>query len=875
MKKAAALVLCAALLCAQLPAALAAGSGDVISISTAKELSALAENCVSDEWSKGKTIVLEADINLTGLDFEPVPLMNGTFDGQGHSIIGLRFDGAGSTQGLFRAVLKDGAVKNLSVSGSLNATGNGEGIGGIAGVNYGTITDCRFEGSVSGLKAVGGIAGKNCEGGVISDCTAAGSVQAQHRVGGIAGENGGTLDGCTNTANINTVYVSPAEEKTLSSFDVSRLTTLSEEDVIDITDIGGVAGLNTAAISRCVNTGSIGYPHTGYNVGGIAGRQSGRIADCANSGEVTGRKDVGGIAGQMEPYAAWSFTGSGLANVQAQLAQLEAAMNDMLGGIGASLADARYLMQAAIFVAGDTRDIINSLFVMPIDTPADGLLPTETTPSEWLERNSAAADAISANFQEMIEILYALSQSVSGETLIADMQNVLAQLMNVSGAMAEMLYGIGSTADMLEVDDVSERADRPHGVISGCRSYAAVTADTNAGGIAGLIALDISFDREDRLDISSFVLGNGRYEVFARVTGCENYAEISAGKVCAGGIAGRMDYGSVYRCIAAGTVSAADKYAGGIAGYSSGTLRECAARANLSAGSYIGGIAGLGQNIADCRAMPHIEQRAEFSGSIAGYAGGTVSGNKYSDSVIGGVDGFSFGGQADSMDYAAFSALPDTPDCFKKISVRFVAEGKTVSTVEIPFGGSVDSLPEVPDKGGMYWQWNEFDADAVYYSITVSGRYVRPVTTVATGGEEPLFLAEGSFREGQELLAVPFTPGCAALGIEEDAVLAAYTVKAPGYTGELTVRMRAPEGGRLYVLSDGAAVSHSFTRDGSYIVFALENGGSVIYAEAERTEYLWPAIGGGAAVIAAAGTYLLLRRKKKRAAPAESGEQAE
>lgn len=109
----------------------------------------------------------------------------------------------------------------------------------------------------------------------------------------------------------------------------------------------------------------------------------------------------------------------------------------------------------------------------------------------------------------------------------------------------------------------------------------------------------------------------------------------------------------------------------------------------------------------------------------------------------------------------------------------------------------------------------------------------------------------------------------------EDAVLAAYTVKAPGYTGELTVRMRAPEGGRLYVLSDGAAVSHSFTRDGSYIVFALENGGSVIYAETERTEYLWPAIGGGAAVIAAAGAYLLFRRKKKRPTPAESGEQAE
>lgn len=49
----------------------------------------------------------------------------------------------------------------------------------------------------------------------------------------------------------------------------------------------------------------------------------------------------------------------------------------------------------------------------------------------------------------------------------------------------------------------------------------------------------------------------------------------------------------------------------------------------------------------------------------------------------------------------------------------------------------------------------------------------------------------------------------------------------------------------------------------------------MIYAETERTEYLWPAIGGGAAIIAAAGAYLLFRRKKKRPAPAESGEQAE
>ena len=39
----------------------------------------------------------------------------------------------------------------------------------------------------------------------------------------------------------------------------------------------------------------------GYNVGGIVGRQSGYLDGCRNTGTVRGRKDVGGIAGQLEP----------------------------------------------------------------------------------------------------------------------------------------------------------------------------------------------------------------------------------------------------------------------------------------------------------------------------------------------------------------------------------------------------------------------------------------------------------------------------------------------------------------------------------------------------------------------------------------------
>ena len=45
----------------------------------------------------------------------------------------------------------------------------------------------------------------------------------------------------------------------------------------------------------------MGYDHVGYNIGGIVGRQSGYLDGCANSGDILGRKDVGGIAGQLEP----------------------------------------------------------------------------------------------------------------------------------------------------------------------------------------------------------------------------------------------------------------------------------------------------------------------------------------------------------------------------------------------------------------------------------------------------------------------------------------------------------------------------------------------------------------------------------------------
>ena len=69
------------------PAALAAES--TVTIKTAEDLAELSRNCTLDTWSQGKTVILENDLDLHGIDFTPIPTFSGTFQGNGHTISGL------------------------------------------------------------------------------------------------------------------------------------------------------------------------------------------------------------------------------------------------------------------------------------------------------------------------------------------------------------------------------------------------------------------------------------------------------------------------------------------------------------------------------------------------------------------------------------------------------------------------------------------------------------------------------------------------------------------------------------------------------------------------------------------------------------------
>ena len=270
---------------------------ETVDISSLEDFLEFAENCRLDSYSRDTTFRLTVDIDLSGKEFDGIPVFGGTFDGNHHTISGLQIASAGSVKGLFRYLERTATVKDLTVKGIVAPTGSRSEIGGIAGSNAGLIQNSHFVGQVSGADNVAAIAGVNLASGRIESCTSQGTVSGKHFIGGIAGSNSGVITACTNSADVNT----SAQENDIDISDITMDSLLNTESAAAATDIGGIAGYSEGMILQCVNMGTVGYRHMGYNVGGIAGLQTGYIADCENYGNVYGRKEVGGILGQQEP----------------------------------------------------------------------------------------------------------------------------------------------------------------------------------------------------------------------------------------------------------------------------------------------------------------------------------------------------------------------------------------------------------------------------------------------------------------------------------------------------------------------------------------------------------------------------------------------
>ena len=256
---------------------------------TSEQLIAWAEEVRNGNRSLDCT--LAADITLTG-NWTPVGTTSansytGTFDGNGHTIRGLKVTGSNEYAGLFGYIGSGGTVKNVKLEDVQIATTNSYGYaGGVAGYSQGNIENCSVSGSVSGnstYSSVGGVVGYQW-GGSITGCSSSATVKGTAEVGGVAGktDNSATLTACYATGNVT----------------FERASTIN-------TFAGGVVGSNGGGtLTACYATGNVTGSGSGSGtiyVGGVTGsNDSGTLTACYHAAETVSGPDgtTGGVTGR-------------------------------------------------------------------------------------------------------------------------------------------------------------------------------------------------------------------------------------------------------------------------------------------------------------------------------------------------------------------------------------------------------------------------------------------------------------------------------------------------------------------------------------------------------------------------------------------------
>ena len=156
-----------------------------------------------------------------------ITLYSGTFDGNNKTVSGLYFNDNSTRIGLFGSSEADGNIKNVGVVDSYFKGNNF--VGGVCGLNDGTITNCYNAGNLT-------------------------AIESSAAIGGICGYNRGTVTNCYNTGTVTATG--------------------------QIASVGGVCGCSTAPISNCYNIGIVTATSSDADISGICGYNYGPVTNC-------------------------------------------------------------------------------------------------------------------------------------------------------------------------------------------------------------------------------------------------------------------------------------------------------------------------------------------------------------------------------------------------------------------------------------------------------------------------------------------------------------------------------------------------------------------------------------------------------------------
>jgi hypothetical protein len=290
---------------------------DPFIITTADQLIRISKASVL--WDKNYMLI--SDLDLSGVDIQPIGnngisvSFNGSFEGNNHIIRNLTFgnnDIWTSYFGFFGHIGNEGQVSHLELKNIQIVTGYpSQYIGGLAGLNDGTITDCNITGSIRGGDYsinFGGLVGANER--EITDCYSNVNVLVgnySRTIGGLVGRNQGIISRCFSTGSVSGLDDTFSLGGLLGGNVYGTINECFAVTSVSGGDkdwgLGGLAGSNgiEGSISDCYAISTITGGNNCSNLGGLAGNNyKGKISYCYTSGNVTSGNDsenLGGFAG--------------------------------------------------------------------------------------------------------------------------------------------------------------------------------------------------------------------------------------------------------------------------------------------------------------------------------------------------------------------------------------------------------------------------------------------------------------------------------------------------------------------------------------------------------------------------------------------------
>ncbi|MCK5774089.1 MAG: hypothetical protein KAH57_09915, partial [Thermoplasmata archaeon] len=538
----------------------------------------------------------------TGDGFDPIGNsmhnFTGSLDGQGYDINDLFINRiATSYVGLIAYLGADASLDNISLI-ELNISGNYQ-VGGLAGSNDGTVSNCYVTGSVKGVnRDIGGLVGHN-DPGTVKNCFAICNVIGDYYVGGLVG---------------------------MSEYDGSIYNCSASGDVSGTESVGGLVGrlYGGAGLSNCHATGNV--IGTGEYIGGLVGESDGSLVDnCSTSGDVHGDRYVGGLLGHNL---------DGTVSICSASGDISGTGTDIGGLAGSNDIGTVKNCSASGNVSGiDNR--IGGLVGSNIDGTVSNCYASGNVSS-----TGYAIGGLVGDNDGPVSNCYA-SGNVSGNDEIGG-------LVGENDGLISDCYATGSVSGI--ASDIGGLVGYNGGPVSHC--YATGSVSGTGNGIGGLLGYSYLGTISD-----CYATGNVSGNDFISGLVGENYGSISdcyatgsaSGREKIGGIIGSNN-GPISNCSASGNING-DVEVGGLVGYNTDRVSNCSATGSVSGTSdLIGGLVGNNYEgtILSCYATGNVNGTGTEIGGLVGSTDGTIencyaTGSIGGDNYLGGLVGYNEG----------------------------------------------------------------------------------------------------------------------------------------------------------------------------------------------------------------------------------------